>query len=179
VDTAEARAVLGVTEGEEWRAVRAAFRRLVRAHHPDVAGPSTSASAGVTRVIEAYATLDADRRAPASAGSATGRPRPPPPPTAADGDTVTVHAPRHEVFFRVLEAAHELGEVTYVDPNLGILETVVEFEGWPTCSLLVTLQGRATGATEAWCTLEALSGEPAPPVAAVALLLRERIRRPG
>jgi hypothetical protein len=68
--------------------------------------------------------------------------------------------------------------VTYVDANLGILETVVEFDGWPTCSLLVTLQGRATGATEAWCTLESLSGEPAPPVAAVALLLRERIRRP-
>lgn len=164
--------MLGVAEDTAWSDVRAAFRRLVRAHHPDTAGPAGGAR--VTRVIEAYAALDAHRREPAHA------PRPPEPTaapvdTSADGDTVSVHAPRHEVFFRVLDAAHELGEVTYVDPNIGLIEVIVEFVDWPTCSLVVTFQGRATGATEAWCTLESLGPGPAPPVGAVALLLRERI----
>ncbi len=37
--------------------------------------------------------------------------------------------------------------------------------------------GRATGVTEAWCTVEALSGGPAPPPAAVAELFGAALRR--
>jgi hypothetical protein len=39
----------------------------------------------------------------------------------------------------------------------------------------VTLQGRATGVTEAFCTVESLEAHPAPPIGAVVALLLEEM----
>jgi hypothetical protein len=123
-------------------------------------------------------TLDAPRPAPArgpspGAGAPAGRgngwgPAPPPAPEPAwapplvpragvavvGTDTLLLAAPPDEAFARLLEAAHRVGAVTYVDRSCAIFELVVQVDG-ESCSLVVTLQGRAHG-TEAFVTLESL-----------------------
>src|SRR3954452_20324077 len=74
MDVAEARAVLGVATDADWDAVRTAYRRLVRAHHPDVqaadgvpAGDG-DASARTARLNVAVAVLRRDLARPGGAG---------------------------------------------------------------------------------------------------------------
>jgi hypothetical protein len=69
-------------------------------------------------------------------------------------DTVLLAAPPDEAFALLLEAGHRVGNVSYVDRACAIFEVVVRHED-ETCSLVVTLQGRAHG-TEAFLTLEAM-----------------------
>jgi hypothetical protein len=70
------------------------------------------------------------------------------------GDTLLLAAPPDEAFALLLEAGHRVGNVSYVDRSCAIFEVVVRQDG-ETCSLVVTLQGRAHG-TEAFLTLEAM-----------------------
>jgi hypothetical protein len=163
VDVDEARAVLGVAAGATEADERSAFRRRLRATHPDVAGPRADAGLVVARLIRALAVLRAARAGGAAPSPA---PAPPAPASRPEGDSVLLDAPADEAFMALLEAAHAVGEVTYADRDIGLLEAIVAPEGGPACSLLITLQGRA-GGTEAFCTLEPLGADPAPPVAAV------------
>ena len=71
----------------------------------------------------------------------------------------------------LVDAANELGEISYLDLSAGLLEVVVEFIEAPTSSVLLSVQGRATGITEVFCTVEPLSGGEAPPSDAVTRLL--------
>ena len=80
-----------------------------------------------------------------------------------DGDTIRLFMPPDEAFMRLLDAAHRIGDVTYVDRSCAIFETLVAIEGEGVCSLVVTLQGRADS-TEAFCTLEAIEHVGSPPV---------------
>ena len=169
MDVAEARAVLGVAEGDGWDVVRVAYRRRIRAAHPDTLGVATNPAA--VRLNEAYAvlsrakragTLDAGAAGPAGPRRAPRRPaggQPPPAPprvgvTVAGPDTLLLAAPPDEAFALLVEAGHRVGNVSYVDRSCAIFEVVVRQDG-ETCSLVVTLQGRAHG-TEAFLTLEAL-----------------------
>src|SRR5205085_4865317 len=96
--------------------------------------------------------------------------RAPPPPVHAepiDGDTVSIMAPADEAFALLLEAAHVIGDVTYVSPRDGLFEALVKFDDGRTCSLVISLQGRGNGTTEAFCTLQALDGGPVPSVSIV------------
>ena len=142
----------------DWAAVRAAYRRLIRAAHPDVAGAASTA--GAARLNEAYAVLLRLRSTPpapsAPPSRAPTRHGPPPPPRtrSVDAGTLLLSCPPDEAFARVVEAGHDIGEITYVDRSCAIVEVVVDVEG-EACSLVVTFQGRAHG-TEAFCTLEAL-----------------------
>jgi hypothetical protein len=166
MDVHEARTVLEVADGDGWDAVRASYRRLIRAAHPDRAGGTTGAAA---RLNEAYAVLSRARRHGSRVGTAApagtpGPPGPPPPPpapppprvgTAVVGeDTLLLAAPPPEAFALLLEAGHRIGSVSYVDRSCGIFEVVVHQAG-ETCSLLVTLQGRGHG-TEVVFALESL-----------------------
>ena len=63
----------------------------------------------------------------------------------------------------LLDACHQIGDVTYIDRSCAILEALVRVEGEGVCSLVVTLQGRVTG-TDAFCTLEAIEHVATPPV---------------
>jgi hypothetical protein len=72
----------------------------------------------------------------------------------AGDDTILLAASPDEAFALLLEAAHHVGNVSYVDRSCAIFEAVVRQDG-ETCSLVVTLQGRAHG-TEAFLTLEAM-----------------------
>ena len=53
---------------------------------------------------------------------------------------------------------------------------IVEFVEAPTSSVLFSLQGRADGTTEVFCTVEALSGGDSPPAEAVTRLVLRTLR---
>ena len=190
VDEAEAARLLGVAVDAPWADVRRAYRDRIRHHHPDRAG--AGGAEGAVRVIEAFRILDAARHrvdAP-SPSPAAARPAPPvdvheawwrtagpiPEVTRLDDDTLALAAPADETFRWLHEAAHDIGEVTYIDRSGPILEVLCRFVGEPATSLVVTLQGRANG-TEAFCTVESIEARPAPPTAAVVDLLEDALRR--
>lgn len=190
----EALRVLGLSSPCTIDDARVEFRARVREHHPDIAGDASTAQASL--ITQAYALLrrvaaDGDgssidldqpaaRRAqeqePAAARST--------PPSAyeeaiaaelASGDTLLVHAPPAETFGVVFDAASHIGHIGYFDRNLGIVETIVRFEGGPSCSVLTTLQGRSNG-TEVFCTMASIEAQPAPPIRPVVEALVDAIR---
>lgn len=166
MDVATARRVLGVDAAATAEALRAAYHERLRAAHPDLRGHD----AGTAEVVAAYRLLR------------TVEPQPEPevlPATVAvvvEGDTVTAELPAGDLFALLVEAGHAIGHVAYVDARVGLLEVVVEVVGYGACSVLWTLQGRALGTTEAWCTVEPLGGGPAPPVEVVTELLAGGLR---
>jgi DnaJ domain len=177
----EAMGVLGVGPGATSVEVRAAYLRLVRDHHPDI-DSTTDATRRTAELTEAYALVQ--RRL---AASPDGRIESPPEPPAAsspaaaqikeiDGDSILLDVPADEAFAALFEAAGRVGHVAYFDRQLGILETVVRFEGGPSCSVLITLQGRAHG-TEAFCTMESIEAAPTPPIGPVVDALVEELGR--
>ena len=104
--------------------------------------------------------------APGSAWSIPLDPGGPPAFTRVDADTLRFRAPADETFRWLLEAAHEIGEITYLDRSGPLFEVLCTFLGEPATSLLVTLQGRADG-TDALCSAESIEARPGPPTAAV------------
>lgn len=122
-------------------------------------------------MISAYQVLTSP---PAGAVAPQTRSNPPPPPPTAAGpppgpppevghDTIPLAGPTLDVFNLLCEAADVLGDVSHVDVAGGLLETIVTWDGWPPCSLLVTLLQRGDE-TLAQCTLESLTGPPGPPI---------------
>jgi hypothetical protein len=154
MDVRQARAVLGIGDDDGWDAVRAAYRRLIRAAHPDRAGGTTRAA---VELNEAYAVLSRARRhgRPVAPGgdradgarcAPTVSPTPPPAAgTAIVGDdTLLLAAPPGPAFALLLDAGHRVGAVSYVDRSCGIFEVVVHEDG-EARSLLVTLEDRGHG----------------------------------
>lgn len=91
-------------------------------------------------------------------------------------DSISVSAPAEEALMLLIDAAHDLGEISYLDRTAGLLEVIVEFVEAPTSSVLFSLQGRADGTTEVFCTVEALSGGDSPPAEAVTRLVLRTLR---
>ncbi|QXC62124.1 J domain-containing protein [Aquihabitans sp. G128] len=87
-----------------------------------------------------------------------------------DADTIAFAAPADEAFRWLIDVAHDIGEITYLDRSVPILEVLCRFVGEPATSLVITLQGRQDG-TEAFCTAESIEARPAPPTEAVVDLL--------
>ncbi|MBX3286323.1 MAG: hypothetical protein KF703_13325 [Actinobacteria bacterium] len=190
----EAARLLDVGLDDPWDDVRRAYRAHIRAHHPDRAGPGSSDRAA--GIIEAYAVLVAHRTGAPGADATAAAARPTEPPARAplrrawteeplgpvpgvarvDDDTLALDAPADETFRWLTEAANDIGEITYVDRSVPILEVLCRFEGEPATSLVITLQGRNDG-TEAFCTAESIEARPAPPTAAVVDLLELALRR--
>src|SRR5690606_3541828 len=86
-------------------------------------------------------------------------PAPPPPPTVgvalAGNDTLLLSCPPDEAFALLLDAAHRVGSVSYVDRACAIFQVVGRQDG-DACSADVPIPGRPH-ATEALVTLEALA----------------------
>lgn len=191
MSTVEASRILGVAVSAEWAEVRAAYRELIRSHHPDHAG---AASAGrAASIIEAFRVLERARSNGEEAGARVPPPRSRPPRVQGserrrpgvdpapgvlriDDGTLLIGARADEVFRLLLDAAHDIGEVTYVDRSVPILEVLCQFVGEPATSLLLMLQGRTTG-TEVFCTVESIESRPAPPAASVVDLLELALHR--
>lgn len=184
MDPAEAARVLGVDDITPWAEVRRAYLAQMRRHHPDTRRDGDDRFA--VAITEAYRVLDEVRRGvrrPAATarpapGPAPTAPPPPPPISLAVGtvvarladDTLAVAAPADETFRVLVDAAHDVGEITYLDRSVPILEVLCRFVGEPATSLVLTIQGRAEF-TEVWCTVESIEARPAPPTAAVVDLL--------
>jgi hypothetical protein len=190
VEVPAARSTLGLGPAPSWTEVRVAYRAQIAAAHPDRVGGDPARAALVT---EAYATLERAHRegrlhhppiSPVAPPPPTATIHHPParapleePPEVLDGDTVHLAAPPDEAFAHLLDACHRIGDVTYVDRSCAIFETLVQVEGEGTCSLVITLQGRADG-TDAFCTLEAIEHVASPPVRQVVERLVAALRRP-
>lgn len=179
----DALAVLGVPADADSAAVRRAFRQRLRETHPDLNG-AADATERTVRLTTAYRLL---------VDSPPLDHTPPPQPEAeqpegqeieadgvevmlVDAATIGLAVPATEALPMLIEAAHQLGDITYLDPGAGLLEVVVEFVGAPTSSVVLSLQGRATGVTEVFCTVEPLSGGEAPSDDAVTHLLWRTLR---
>lgn len=173
MDRAEAARLLGVESVADVATVRRAFRLRIRDHHPDL---DPSADGGRARaLIAAYHLLSTTPPEP----PAPEPPWPSPSPTTApwrfdepvglarlSGDTIALGAPADEAFRLLIEVAHDVGDVTYLDRSVPILEVLCRFVDEPATSLVLTVQGRATY-TEVFCTVESIEARPAPPTEAV------------
>lgn len=173
VDVAEARAVLGLQPSASWPEVRAAYLQLVRAHHPDAAedladvGLRTLRTALITR---AYAVLLSERRSGTTPPAAP--PRQGPQVTRArwpDTRAVLLDAGLEDAFQAMLEVAHLVGSVSYVDRESTILEVIVAGGPSEATSLLVDLEP-VGDRTEAVLGVEPLGRHP--PVALDELVTR-------
>lgn len=176
MERAEAARVLGVASDAGPDEVRSAFRVLIREQHPDRSGRAGSVE--VSRLVEARRTL----LAPVPVGAPAPAPPPAPTPRPAvpldahvEGDTLLVHADGAAVMARLLEAGHALGEITYLDRGVGLVEVLIQVQeegdlAPAACSLVASLQGRLDG-VEVFCTVERLDGHPAPPVAPIVAAL--------
>lgn len=173
----EARAVLGLGAGAGIDEAVARHRQLQLRHHPDVVGGSDPAATIVSaRLNQALAVLretsDVPPPPPTTAAGTSVRPDrripgfPGPVEVRTDGDSILVGAPPDETWIRLHEAGSTLGGVGHIDPRLGLLELIVRFEGGPSCSVLLTLQGRSHG-TEVFCEMESIEAAPTPPIAPV------------
>lgn len=165
-------ATLGLAPCADADVVTAHYRELLRTVHPDVS-PRPDAT---ERTVELNLAFRAVREAMLMAGPWMEEPaRDAIGIVLLDDDTIGVAAPHGETYLRLVEACHQLGEVTHIEPGSGLLSVVVSFVEAPTCQLLLTLQGRATGLTEVFCTIDSLSSAPAPPVADVTRLLFDEL----
>lgn len=164
----EARSLLGVSSGAGAAEVRAAYRRKVLAHHPDRHAGDADATDRTAALNEAFRVLRSPGARPAQptpTPSTTTAPHPPPPAPAGeaiailrpDRDSLAVVAPAEDVLLWLHGALASLGDVTYLDPDAGLLEARMP-DGDGVVSVVISLQGRGDGSTEAFCSAERLSG---------------------
>ena len=172
--TAQLRAamvVLGVSASADLDEVRTAYLSRIRVAHPDAGGDPDEAAAITAAFDLLRLELVLHGCLPGEGPTESNEPATPVGPIDAveidtDGDTIFVAAPPHETFQLLLDAAATIGGIGHVDRHLGLLEVIVRFEGGPSCSVLITLQGRAFG-TDAFCTMESIEAAPTPPIAPV------------
>ena len=170
MELTEAAHVLGVAADASPAEVRRAYRRLLLIQHPDQAGPGDGVH--VRRLIEAYGVVAGHR--PTRTDPLDGESDQPPAgqhrdatvaegpddlaggsPADLDADTLSFDCPSDEAFAALLDVAHRVGDVTYVDRHAALFEALLRTTDGATVSLVVSLQGRADR-TDAFFTLEAL-----------------------
>ncbi len=191
MDFDDALDALGLDRGTDWPAVRAAYRAGMRVAHPDIASGD---AATARRLNDAFGVLEPVFRRgrslpPSTRPPSTQQPTTPQPAAArrpapvhadddplevalVDDDGLALVAPADEVFYRLLDALHEEGDVIYADPESNYLEALVH---GGTAQLTVSLQGRA-GATEAFFTLDSLRGDDVPRLETIVRSLADRLR---
>ncbi|CAB4949745.1 MAG: hypothetical protein F2837_09005 [Actinobacteria bacterium] len=195
----QALATLGLVAGQSLDDARSRYRELLLVTHPDVASDGRSTAQATNDTIAVTTAFDVIRDAvergdghlippppadePQTASAEEGCKHRPGPGVGAshetceifaDGDTLFIAAPPPEAFAMLLEAGSRVGGIGYVDRNLGILELIVRFEGGPSCSVLITMQGRAFG-TDAFITMESIEADPTPALAPVIDALLEEL----
>ena len=156
MDTAEARAILGLHGPADPDEARLAFRRLLREVHPD-RNDASDAAARTRAIVGAYRTLrDTPPAGPDIEAAAEPDDEEGGGITLVDTDTIGIALPPDEAFAVLLEVAYRIGDVTYLDRQNELLEALLRTEQGVTVSMVISLQGRASGITEAFVTLEAL-----------------------
>ncbi len=170
MDRAEAWSVLGVSPTASADELRSAYRQRLFALHPDHSGQTGE---GVRTVISAYRVLASQLVASPdlvpvqSTALADDLPADELPAddlhadeVLADDvwligpDTIALAMPADDAYLRLLEVAHRIGDVTYVDRSCALMEALLRTKDGTTLSLVISLQGRALGHTEAFLTIE-------------------------
>ena len=175
MDIADALRVLGLSDAPDWSDVRAAHRRAIVRTHPD-AGGSAGEAARVNQAFDLLRKISGNGERPIPGGA-------PAPPTApvpgsrstspeqliADDDPV-------ELLLRMADAAHEIGEVVFVDPHDGLLEVIV---GDPpgVGQLTATVDEATPDGVPVSFTLEPLGVAPAPSIHEIVEELMALVRR--
>ena len=179
-----ARLLLGVEPACSETEIRAAYRMLLLRTHPDInsKADATERTMALTNAYLILTSLEVDgapdqREQPAEDH---GRNAAPKPERIVEIQllsdlTISVGAPASETLMLLIDMAHELGEISYLDPSAGLLEIVIEFVEEPTSSVLLSMQGRGNATTEVFCSVEPLSGGISPPADAVARLLHRTL----
>lgn len=165
----DARALLGVSPQATHDEVRAAFRAQIGRHHPDV-NPAPGTSARAMALIEAWEVLSVEPAVtdpPVTDPPITDPPVTDPPITGplaawATGSSVMAAAPADEVMLWLIDAAHRVGDVTFLDMAAGLVEALVEFVDGPVVTLTLSLQGRVAAGTEVFISMEPWSRPPRP-----------------
>jgi len=186
---------LGLQPGDTPELARQRYRELLRTTHPDVAASEVSTEDATEATLEitmAFRVISGAIDEHGFIPDPTPKPNSPTETSAescrhrrdqsrpnridasADGDTISLAVPAPEAFAVLLEAGSRIGGIGYVDRALGLLELIVRFEGGPSCSVLITLQGRAFG-TDAFVTLESIEAAPTPSIQPVMTALLEEI----
>ena len=160
----DARALLGVSPQATHDEVRAAFRAQIGRHHPDV-NPAPGTSARAMALIEAWEVLGVEPAVtdpPITDPPITDPPITGPLAAWATGSSVMAAAPADEVMLWLIDAAHRVGDVTFLDMAAGLVEALVEFVDGPVVTLTLSLQGRVAAGTEVFISMEPWSRPPRP-----------------
>ena len=167
---------LGLEKGARADDINRAYRALIRQAHPD-AGGSTAVAA---RITEAYHWL---QRAGAQPPPPPTPPQPDQPSPVTTDDSMTLLLPPGDVFLRLVEAGHQLGEVSYIDRDAGIVQVTFTADNGVVCQLAATVvsggSDSSRGDARVEFTLDPLaSGEP-PPIERVVNRLARMMVSPG
>lgn len=172
MDGHEALRVLGLEPGASWPEIRRAYRDRIRAAHPDLdrRGDATARAAALN---EAFAVLDET--------TASGRrPLPPAPPAPESSNSpepfVVLRAPAGDVFVLLLEAAHEVGDVCYVDPEAGLIQVLLGDAGPASSQLLISVDVERDPPAATF-TLDSMDAQHAPDIRAVVEELATSLER--
>ncbi len=164
MDRERALRTLGLEEGAQADDVNRAYRALIRQAHPD-AGGSTAVAA---RITEAYHWLQRAGVEPPQVPTPPPPSQPDPPATAKADDSYALRLPPGDIFARLVEAGHQLGEVSYIDRDAGIVQVTFTAHNGVVCQLaatVVSMPSRASrGEARVEFTLDPLASGEAPPI---------------
>ena len=184
-EIADALRIIGVSAETPWDDIRRAYRRRVRDHHPDLGGSATEATEQTTRLNLAWQTLE----------SATDGGRRPLPATGHNPDAtesgptdhagvdvaapaVTLRAPPGDVFVQLLDAAHAVGDVSYIDPEAGLIQVLLDPGGPAASQLLIAVDTEADPPACSF-TLDSMQAANAPAIADVVDQIGHHLGTPG
>jgi len=154
---------LGLDRTATWTEIKQRYRAELRQHHPDVVGDASGSDTSKTaQLIAAFDTLEAAT----SAGERPlpGDPVPSSPPAVPEA--LVLRTRPGNTFHQLLDAAHALGEVTYVDPEANLLQVLIQPDGAGPCQLVAEL-AEVDGRSVVSFSLVSLTEVGAPPIESV------------
>lgn len=150
-------AVLELVGRPAWDEIRAAYRAAVRQSHPDVADAATATTR--TAVINAaFAHL---RRCTDDGRTMLPARPPAPSPTAPSTAPLVLRSRPGDVYVNLLEAAYEVGDVCYLDPEAGLIQVLLTEQGAAGAHLLIDIDQHQEPPRVAF-TLESADADVAP-----------------
>lgn len=176
MDITTALRALGLGGTPSWDEIRRAHREAIRRAHPDAGGDPA-------RAALLNQALDALHRA--TAGGTTPLPSPPSEPLPLPRQPASASPDRQmvdrddpvEVLMRLADAAHDIGDVVFVDPDAGLMEVIVgEAPGVGQLAVHVSPPTVTGEGVPVAFTLDALGVTPAPPIRDVVSGLMSRYR---
>ena len=177
---ANALATLGVSRVATWEEIRRTYRLLVREAHPDRAldsGPATARTASLNSALDVLAAATDHGRRPLPPASRPASISTDDTYGAAVDQAVVLRMPPGDIFVQLLDAAYELGDVNYMDPEAGLIQLILDGPA-PAPALLLIAVDTDTEPPSASFTLDSPDQQTAPPIREIVDRLATVLRRP-